>query len=257
MGAASSSLLVAADANPVTVDNPGGLSPILLLGDHAGCEIPARLGDLGLSSADMQRHIACDIGVAGLGAELSRRLDATFIHQRFSRLVIDCNRAPGAEGSIAVQSDGSHVAGNAGINDTERQQRVKEVFQPYHDRVAAELDARFALGRRTILVSLHSFTPALANAPRPWRFGVLHRHDSSFSYTVLADLRSAWGEEVGDNQPYAMDEVDHTIPFHADRRGLDYLELEVRQDLIANLPDQICVARSLVGVLARAAANRP
>ena len=205
----------------------------------------------------MQRHIACDIGVAGLGGELSLRLDATFIHQRFSRLVIDCNRAPGAEGSIAVQSDGSHVAGNAGISAVERQQRVGEIFQPYHDRIAAELDARSARGRRTILVSLHSFTPALGDAPRPWRFGVLHRHNSVFSCTVLAGLRSAWGEKVGDNQPYAMDEVDYTIPFHADRSGLDYLELEVRQDVIAKPPDQIRVARALAGVLARAAAKCP
>ena len=229
-----------------------GLSPILLLGDHAGREIPARLGDLGLSAGDLSRHIACDIGVAGLGRALASRLDAPFIHQRYSRLVIDCNRDQGHEGSIAVQSDGSPVAGNAALGAAERRRRVRDVFQPYHDQIAVELDARSAQGRRTIVVSLHSFTPALGEAPRPWRFGVLHRNDSAFSRVVLTQLRALWGQEVGDNQPYAMDDVDFTIPFHAGRRGLDYLELEVRQDLITEAPDQIAVARVLADVLGHA-----
>ena len=45
---------------------------------------------------------------------------------------------------------------------------------------------------------------------------------------------------MGDNQPYAMDGVDFTAPFHAHRRGLDAVELEIRQDL---LQDETWMAR--------------
>ena len=250
----SSRLRVAGDPEPVGAQNEAGGSNLVLIGDHAGRAIPARLGDLGLCAADLDRHIAWDIGVAGLGAALSRKLDAVFIQQRFSRLVIDCNRAPGVGGSIAAVSDGSVVPGNQTLGPQDRRARVEEVFQPYQDRIAQVLDDRQARRQPTILVSLHSFTPSLGGAPRPWRFGVLHRGDSAFSRAVLAVLRADWAEEAGDNQPYAMDGIDYTIPFHADARGLDYLELEVRQDLIATAEGQAEMAGVVASVLSRALA---
>ncbi len=249
-GATSRRLLTAHEPNPVAVNNSGGTSPVLLLGDHAGGAIPARLASLGLGASDRHRHIALDIGVAGLGRELARRLDATFIRQRYSRLVVDCNRDPREPGSIVVQSDGAFIAGNRALGAAQRRRRVREIFRPYHNRIAAELDARSAQSRRTILVSLHSFTPELGGTTRPWRFGVLHNGDSPFSRAVLNGLRAIWGgAKVGENQPYAMDGHDFTVPFHAHRRGLDYLELEVRQDLITEAPDQIAAGRDLAEVL--------
>ena len=59
-----------------------------------------------------------------------------------------------------------------------------------------------------------------------------------FSSAVLARLRADLGEAAGDNAPYAMDTTDNTIPLHADARGLDYLVLEVRQDLLADAEGQ-------------------
>lgn len=236
----------------MAVDNPGGLSPFLLLGDHAGQAVPARLGDLGVGESDWKRHIACDIGVDGLGRALADRLDATFIHQRYSRLVIDCNRALNAEGSIAARSDTTDVPGNFELGLMGRKARAAEIFSPYHDRIAAELDARAAQSRPTILISLHSFTPTLGRAQRPWRFGVLHRHDSAFSRAMLSTLSADWGVQVGDNQPYAMDEVDYTVPFHTHQRSLDYLELEVRQDAIDAKEDQQQIASILAPALLRA-----
>jgi predicted N-formylglutamate amidohydrolase len=89
---------------------------------------------------------------------------------------------------------------------------------------------------------------------RPWRLGVLHRGDSPFSDAVLAGLRARLGEAVGDNQPYQMDETDNTVPLHADPRGLDYLELEVRQDLLADAEGQVAMAALLEPVLREALA---
>jgi predicted N-formylglutamate amidohydrolase len=210
---------------------------------------------MGLADVDLDRHIACDIGVAGLGAHLAAALDACFIAQVYSRLVIDCNRAPGAEDSIAQVSDGSWIAGNAGLSETERCARIDEIYRPYHDRIGLELDARHAQGAPTILVALHSFTPTLQGVPRPWLFGVLHRGDSRFSASMLSVMSRALGAKVGDNRPYAMDGTDNTVPLHATARDIDYLELEVRQDLIADEAGQRTVCDQLAAFLAEALAS--
>ena len=91
---------------------------------------------------------------------------------------------------------------------------------------------------------------------RPWRFGVLHADDSPYSRAALAWLRAEFGEAVvGDNEPYRMDEVDFTVPHHARPRGLDYLELEVRQDLIAEPAGHAEVAEIVARLLPAALAD--
>jgi predicted N-formylglutamate amidohydrolase len=252
----SMTLLAPDERSVAIVLNPGAASPFLLLGDHAGREIPLALGDLGLPAAEFNRHIAWDIGVAGLGARLSQALDAAFLRQRFSRLVIDCNRDPARPDAIPEVSDGAVIPGNRGLSAAAREARVAEVARPYHAAIAAELDARAAHGLGTTLVSLHSFTPRMNGFDRPWRFGVLHAGDSPYSRAVLARLRGELGEAlVGDNQPYRMDEVDFTIPVHAGGRGLDYLELEVRQDLLADPAGQAEIAEVVARLLPAALAD--
>lgn len=237
---------------PVTVANEGAGSPFLLVADHAGTAIPKRLGDLGVSEADMKRHIACDIGILGVGARLSDLLGATFIHQPYSRLVIDCNRDPAADGAIPRTSDGTPIPGNEGLSALDREARVRQVQRPYQDRIDAEITTRKARGQPTVLVSLHSFTPTMNGVVRPWRFGVLHREDSPFSRAVLDELRMELGDEAGDNEPYRMDEIDYTVPLHADGHGIDYLEIEVRQDQIEDEGGQAAIAAKLADILPRA-----
>src|SRR5713101_7927287 len=57
------SLLATDEPPPFTVDNENGTSPLLIVADHAGKHFPRRLGQLGLSNAECERHIAWDIGV--------------------------------------------------------------------------------------------------------------------------------------------------------------------------------------------------
>lgn len=229
--------------------NQGGSSSIVLVGDHAGHAIPQKLGTLGLDPASLDLHIASDIGVSGLGRHLSEQLDACFISQTYSRLVIDCNRKPGDPTSICTASDGIEIPGNLRLSADARQARQRYILQPYHEAIAAELNHRASRGRRTLLVSLHSFTPVMNAFERPWKFGVLHRHDSALSSRVLAGLRTELGSIVGDNEPYAMDDKDYTVPLHADPRALDYLELEVRQDLLADDAGQMSVASFIARLL--------
>jgi predicted N-formylglutamate amidohydrolase len=231
----STSLLARDEQGPVIAVNKGSTSPFLLLGDHAGRQIPAKLEQLGLPPAELDRHIAWDIGVHLLGLALSARLGCAFIAQRYSRLVIDCNRDPASADSVAQVSDGTTIPGNLGLSAAARQQRLDEIFAPYHAAIGRELDHRAKQGLPTRLIALHSFTPVFAGLSRAWMYGVLHMGDSPFCQGVLAKLREMHGPDlVGDNQPYSMDGTDFTVPHHASRRGLDYLELEVRQDLLAD-----------------------
>ncbi len=223
-------VLETGDPPAVRIINPQGRSPFLLIGDHAGNLIPRRLETLGLSEADRARHIAWDIGVGALGEALAARLDAVFVRQTFSRLVIDCNRDPQAADAVPEASDGTAIPGNAGLSEAARAARVAAIHAPYQQAITSEIARRAEEGLETILVSLHSFTAALAGqGARPWHIGVLHdgRNDG-FARRLLAGLMGAPGLIVGDNEPYRMDATDHTVPRHA-FPALAYVELEVAQ----------------------------
>lgn len=232
----SGGLLRPHDPPTVSLVNPQGRSPFLLIGDHAGRAIPEALADLGVSSEDRARHIAVDIGISALGHALSGRLDAVFIAQHWSRLVIDCNRDPGSDAAVPTVSDGTIIPGNRDLSPQARAARVDEIHGPYQQAVAEAIAARMAEPRPTVLVSLHSFTPRLAGGePRPWDAGVLHDGgDPRFALAMLERMRHANGLAIGDNEPYRMDSVDHTVPRHAYAARLPYVELEVRQDHLAN-----------------------
>ena len=218
--------------------------------------VPDPLGDLGVSSEDFARHIACDIGIKGMGMRLAALLDGVFIHQHYSRLVIDCNRDPAAPAAIPTISDGTAIPGNEALSAADRAARILEICRPYQERIGAEIAARTARGQRPLLISLHSFTPVMAGFARPWLYGVLHRGDSPFSRAVLAQLQMRFGEAAGDNEPYRMDQNDYTVPLHADGHRIDYLEIEVRQDLIADTAGQTQVAETLAEILPAALASR-
>lgn len=224
-------LLGTTDPPPAQLFNAGGRSPFLVIGDHAGNAIPTILGSLGLEKADRERHIAWDIGVRGLGMALAQALDAAFIFQHYSRLVIDCNRDPSGYDAVLPVSDGTLVPGNAELSADQLGERVAAIHVPYHARIAAELARRRASARPTIILALHSFTPMLGGLPRPWDVGVLYDGgDTSFAMALRADLAARTDIVTGDNEPYRMDATDYSIPRHAYAAALPYAEIEVRQD---------------------------
>lgn len=242
-------LLRASDPPPVETVNPGGASPFLLIGDHAGNLIPTALGNLGVDARDLLRHIAWDIGVDALGRDLAARLDATFVRQRYSRLVIDCNRDPASVEAMPVISDATPVPGNDSLTPTGRQRRIEALHEPYQAAIAAALQAR----AHATLVSLHSFTPALAGIARPWHIGVLHdgRNDA-FAVRLLGWLQQHADMPIGDNAPYRMDSTDYTVPRHAFAAARPYVELEVRQDLLGDATGVSRIAALLAAGLAAA-----
>jgi len=228
-------LLAADEPPPFTVDNETGRSPLLIVADHAGKHFPRRLGQLGLSDAEAGRHIAWDIGIGAVCCRLGQALNAVVVRQNYSRLVIDCNRMPGSDTSIAELSELTTVPGNIGLSERDKLARVREIFQPYHDRIAGELDRRREAGRPTALISAHSFTPVFKTETRPWHVGVLYHRDRRFAQLMMELLHREEGLVVGDNEPYSVtDASDYTIPVHGEQRGLHHLALEIRQDLIAD-----------------------
>ncbi len=244
-----------AEGDPAPVCLTGGAAPFLLVCDHAGRAVPASLGDMGVAPADWDRHIAWDIGAAGVCELLAPALGAACIAQAYSRLVIDCNRTPGHPTSIAPVSDGTPIPANAGLDPASAAARVAEIFAPYHDAIAGEIDRRTASGLPTVLVAMHSFTPVFGGVVRPWQAGVLHNRAPALS-RALARLLEGEGFLVGDNEPYRLsDESDYTVPVHAERRGLAYVELEIRQDLICTADGQAQWAARLARLLPLALAD--
>ena len=240
---------------PVAIERRDGTSPFIILCDHAGNRLPRALGSLGLADAELGRHIAWDIGAGAVATALAAHLDAVVVHQRYSRLAIDCNRAPEHPDSIAERSEATAIPGNIRLDAAAREARLRAIFAPYHDTIAALLDERQKHGRETIIIAQHSFTPIYHGVARPWEAGMLYDRDPRLAH-ALGDLLKRDGFTVGDNEPYRLSSTsDYTIPVHAERRGLPYVEIELRQDLIAEATGQAEWAARLARLLPAAASR--
>lgn len=162
--AAADGWLGADDPPPVETVAGDPSSPFFLVCEHAGRAVPARLDDLGVDACEMDRHIAWDIGAEGLARRLAAVLGAPLVLQRYSRLVIDCNRPFAAPDLMPARSDGTEIPANRDIDADERRPRWQAIHAPFHAAIAAMLDqAR----RPPLLVAVHSFTPRLGGRERP------------------------------------------------------------------------------------------
>ena len=229
---------------------PGGRGRFVLLCDHASNHVPAELGNLGLSQSDLHRHIAWDIGAAGITESLSEQLDSPAILSSVSRLVIDCNRQLKSPELIPIMIHGTPVPGNATLGSDSRKERIECWYEPYHDAVETVLLERFGRGIESIIVSIHSMTPTLHGRDRPWQIALSSHTDRRLTDPVLAALRGPGDLEVGDNEPYCIDPlIDYSMPYHALRRGLAHLQVEFRQDEVATATAQRRWASRLAEVL--------
>ena len=243
------------DPAPVGVRNVEAQSPFLLICDHAGNAVPKMLNDLGLPRSELERHIGIDIGILGVSEELADLLAAPLVFQRYSRLVVESNRLYTSPDSIITVSDGTAILGNQRIDAAARRLRVAEIAEPYHHEIASRLDLRAALKTPTVLLSMHSFTPALLARPaeRPWHIGLCYDENFLFSQHVLAVLSQQKDIVIGRNQPYGVDMMrDYSVPVHGEGRKIPYAEFEIRQDLITTVAGQKAWAKRLASVLQEA-----
>lgn len=234
-------LLQKTEPHPLEAFNEHANSPYLLVCEHAGNRLPIALDNLGLSGKDLERHIAWDIGARAVALKLAERMKAPLYMQRYSRLVCDCNRRPDVPTFIVERSEDTDIPGNVGLSQAERYARARTIFWPFHDAISAALDRREADGRRTILLTIHSFTPVFLGRARPWEIGVLFNRDQLLAPSVAEWLQQHTPLCVGVNQPYKVgDETDYAIPVHGEKRALPCIEFEIRNDLI---PDGLAAER--------------
>jgi predicted N-formylglutamate amidohydrolase len=250
MTAASENLLAEDEPSPVRLLRETAASDLLLTADHAGRIIPRRLARLGVPESELGRHIAWDIGIAAVTEQLSVALDAMAVLQTYSRLVIDCNRDPSVPSSMPEVSETTPIPGNVGLSEADRAARIREIFTPYHARIEALLNARAAARRRTVLVAMHSFTPIFKGESRSVEVGVLFNRDARLANALLDLLRAEGDIVVGENAPYAVSDItDYSVPVHGEKRGLPHVEIEIRQDLIADEPGQAAWAARFARLL--------
>jgi len=224
--------------------NSGGTGNAVLVCDHASNLLPRRLGTLGLGAAHLADHIAWDPGAADVARRLSDLLDAPLVLSGYSRLVIDCNRPLDSPESIPTHSDGVSVSGNRMLTPADRALRVEALFTPYHQAIRELLDRR--ADRPSLLLCIHSFTPALAGERRRWSIGFAHGRNRRFAALMVGAMRRDADFVVGDNQPYSVDDTtDYTIPVHGEDRGLPHVLVEIRQDGIATAADAATWAERL------------
>lgn len=246
--------LGSADPPAVTRIGPDRTDPhFVLCCDHAGNAVPAHMERLGLEQAELERHIGWDIGAAMVTHSLSARLGAPGFLSGYSRLLVDCNRPPGSPTAMPAVSDGTLVPANRAISPEEAAARTDAFFRPYHDAIAACLDAALAGGAVPVLVAVHSFTPVFGGVSRPWEIGLLYEHDDRLVQPLRGALRALRpGLTIGDNEPYAIvGPSDYSIPVHGQGRGLPHIEIELRQDLIGTREGAESWAATLATALRR------
>lgn len=216
---------------PVETVNPGAPPGLILIADHASNALPPGYGTLGLDRAEFDRHIAYDIGTAGLTRALASRLDAVAVLSGFSRLLIDPNRGEDDPTLVMKISDGAIIPGNRGVDGAEVARRLDLYYRPYQ----AAIEAQIARDVRPAIVSIHSFTPQLAGRPpRPWHAGVLWGADEASALKLLGLLRRDPALCIGANEPYLGGNPGETLDRIVFPRGLPNLLIEVRNDLIAD-----------------------
>ncbi len=233
--------------------NEQGQSPFVLVCEHASNHVPAGLSSLGLSEADLKRHIAFDIGAAGTARLLSKLLDAPLIVQRFSRLIYDCNRSPEQPVAMPELSETTAIPGNTNLSAESRMARVNEIYRPFHHALEQFLDLRAVQHKKTSLVSIHSFTRIYKGKPRSVDVGLLFDRDPMLANLLIKSFPDM---KTQLNEPYGpKDGVMHLMNLHAAPRGLHHLMVEICNDLIDTERNQQLWAQRLSVPLQQAAAK--
>ncbi len=218
---------------PFSIENPRSLSPLLLTCEHAGRRLPFSRKLAARHRALLNTHWGWDIGAWELTVDLARRLDATAVGGRWSRLLIDLNRRAADPTLVRRRAGRLLVPWNADLDAAETERRMLAYHVPYHQEVDRLILRRTVRGVRPLLLAVHSFTPRLDGRSRPFQIGILYERHGALARRVGRLLRAS-GLSVRYNQPYSgMKGMMYSVDRHASHHGLPCLELEVNQGLFA------------------------
>lgn len=229
-------IISAGEAPPVRVVNPSGSGLGVIVVDHASNRVPKALKDMGLKKNTLKQHIAWDIGAEDASLYLSRALDMPAVVAEYSRLVIDLNRAPAHIECIPEVSDHITIPANKSLSKKQRDQRLKEVYWPYQKTIGTVVDRFVKKKKVPFILSVHSYTPEMDGKKRPWHIALLWNKEREIARKVVQNIRRAHPDIlVGENEPYTLkgDRFQgSTVWRHAEERGLPYIFVEFRQDLV-------------------------
>ncbi|MCB9662620.1 MAG: N-formylglutamate amidohydrolase [Alphaproteobacteria bacterium] len=225
-----------------------GTSPaVVLTCEHASERLPSPYAWPEEDARLAGTHWAFDLGIAPFARALAAELGAPAVLSRFSRLLVDPNRPLDAPTLFRDVADGAPVHLNTGLDAAERAQRIERFYTPYH----AACDAAVAQAPGAAVLGLHSYTPLYEGAPRAVEVGVLFEDDTDLGAAWL-ELLDGHGYDVRPNEPWSgLEGLMYSPQLHARRHGRRAIELEIRNDLLAD-PDQVARLVALVAHAVRA-----
>ncbi len=239
---------------PVELVHGGLTSPLLIHCDHGGNAVPRALDHLGVSASVLDRHVGWDIGAAGVSRHLAHALGATAVIARYSRLVIDLNRAMGDPEAVPEASDGITIPRNVALTLDDLARRADALFWPYHKAIDSQIAHIKARRLVPVMLSIHSFTPSLMRRDvaqaRPWHCGVMFSRDTRLGDHLITALRAVPGMVVGVNEPYSGITHGYCMKAHGLAQGLPHAQIEIRQDLICTTAGQQWWGGLLSGLIA-------
>jgi len=225
---------------PFTSIEKDGL--ILFTGPHNGHAVPrCLLPCLGMGRDWFSRaHEACDLHVQALFERLQVAFPtASFLSGNYSRLIADLNRVP----KHAVQDTSSELPDLKIVQNTpeeccegQKEQRLDKIYKPYHAEQKRLIDdIRAKHNGNVIVLEIHSFTPIWQSEPRDVEIGTLRCEKTPFSRIFEAGLREQTRYNFISGEPYRAEERNTNMARHMRKEhDLQYLGLEIRNDLIAN-----------------------
>jgi predicted N-formylglutamate amidohydrolase len=230
---------------PFSILNPTASVPLVLTCEHASCAVPIEYDDLNLDTEQLTEHIGWDIGAREVTDTLASHFGATAVLAGVSRLVIDCNRDLTDHDLIVAEVHGVRIPGNTRVDGDERERRIRDFYEPYHCAIDTVLQRR----DKPLLLSIHSFTPALNGRERRFDVGVLFDAFAGEAEQLAAGLTGD-GLRVRYNEPYSgLDGLIFSARTHGLKHGLRYLEVEINNRLLRTPADSARIAAALARAL--------
>ena len=240
----------------VEIGNREGNGPVVILCEHAACDIPALYQGLGLAPVHRSSHAAWDPGARAVAMKLSDALDAPLIASRVSRLVYDCNRPPEAASAMPERSEIIDVPGNHDLTPAQRAARIDAIYRPFCQAVSRVLAERAARHLPTVLLTIHSFTPYYYGHTRRVEIGILHDADARMADAMLAQSHRLTHRNIQRNAPYGPEDgVTHSLKLHGMGNGLANVMVEIRNDLLATPDDEATMADEVLQLILPALAT--
>ena len=240
----------------VELFNADGKASIILICEHASKYIPESLQGLGLTDEGLESHAAWDIGAYELASKISELVDAPLVAARISRLVYDCNRSPESGAGTPSKSELFDVPGNHNLSDAESDDRVVEVYEPFHEMISQAIKSQITISdkhAKPAIITIHSFTPVYFGEVRSVELGILHDKDDRLAKSLMQAAVELTQLNAEFNSPYGVsDNVMHTLNKHSAKKELLNVMIEVKNDLLQNSDDINSIAKDLSKIIIKA-----